>query len=203
MISIVAVCIVVIVGFGIYQSTASSAEPELSKKEIEDLIQLQYPGTITALELEKDDNNAFYTVAIENDGNEYNVILDGNTGKVLNMKTTEKVHNEGTSQDEDDKNQPSITEPPKKDKPIAPEKDASETKKKEASPSHAMISQKRAKEIALAEFKGKITEVELDDDDGRKLYEIELENGDSEATIEIDAYTGKIIFLEIDVADQD
>ena len=52
--------------------------------------------------------------------------------------------------------------------------------------------------IALNEFKGTVTDVELDEDDGRLIYEIEMESGEEEAEIEIDAYTGAILVIEID-----
>ncbi|MEC5424680.1 PepSY domain-containing protein [Virgibacillus sp. C22-A2] len=57
---------------------------------------------------------------------------------------------------------------------------------------------KEAEEIALNSFSGTITEVELDEDDGRLIYEIEIENGNEEAEIDIDAYTGEILVLSID-----
>ncbi|MFD0951687.1 PepSY domain-containing protein [Virgibacillus natechei] len=59
----------------------------------------------------------------------------------------------------------------------------------------------KAEEIALNEFDGQITELELDEDDGRLMYEIEIEDGEDEAEIEIDAYTGEILVIEIDRED--
>ena len=64
-----------------------------------------------------------------------------------------------------------------------------------------MLSQDAAKEIALKEFAGTVVDLELDEDDGRKIYEIEIENGEDEATVEIDAYTGEILVLDIDIDD--
>lgn len=43
-----------------------------------------------------------------------------------------------------------------------------------------------------------ITELELDEDDGRLIYEIEIESVNGEAEIDIDAYTGDIISISID-----
>jgi uncharacterized membrane protein YkoI len=55
-----------------------------------------------------------------------------------------------------------------------------------------------AKEIAQAEFAGKVIEMELDEDDGRFVYEMELVNNNSEAEIDMDAETGEILELEIE-----
>ena len=58
-----------------------------------------------------------------------------------------------------------------------------------------LISKEQAKKIALSKFNGKFEEIELDKDDGRLKYEIEMKNGNQEAEIEIDAYTGEILFM--------
>ena len=61
-----------------------------------------------------------------------------------------------------------------------------------------LLSIAEAKEIAIAEFDGKVIEMELDEDDGRILYEVELRNGSMEAEMDIDAISGDIIEIEID-----
>ena len=50
--------------------------------------------------------------------------------------------------------------------------------------------------IALEKAKGTVTDVELDDDDGRMHYEIEIEDGTFEYDFEIDAVTGEILDFE-------
>lgn len=60
------------------------------------------------------------------------------------------------------------------------------------------ISREKAIQIALGIFSGTVTEVELDEDDGRYVYEIEIERDDQEAEIEIDAVTGKVLEVDID-----
>jgi len=50
--------------------------------------------------------------------------------------------------------------------------------------------------IALKEAKGTVTEVELDEDDGRMHYDIEIEDGKYEYDIEIDAVTGEVLDFE-------
>ena len=50
--------------------------------------------------------------------------------------------------------------------------------------------------IALKKAKGTVTDVELDDDDGRMHYDIEIEDGTYEYDFEIDAVTGEILDFE-------
>jgi len=59
----------------------------------------------------------------------------------------------------------------------------------------------KAKRIALEQFKGHIEEFELDDNDGNLVYELEIENESQDAEVQIDAYTGKVMKLEIDDED--
>lgn len=50
--------------------------------------------------------------------------------------------------------------------------------------------------IALKKAKGTVTDVELDDDDGRMHYDIEIEDGKYEYDFEIDAVTGEVLDFE-------
>src|SRR5699024_7749393 len=80
-----------VLGLGIYHSNASQAEPKLSSEEIDDIVKSQYHETIKEMELEKDFNQVIYEVEITEDGNEYELKLDGNTGEVLKIKEKEMV----------------------------------------------------------------------------------------------------------------
>ncbi|UJL47018.1 PepSY domain-containing protein [Virgibacillus sp. NKC19-16] len=197
-----------VLGLGIYQSNASETNPELSTDEIRQMVTDQYPGTITELELEKDSNRAVYEVEVENDGKEYDIKLDGSSGEVLNLKERELSSGnvEITEKDDDaddrddnaddrDDNQGNTNNNDSQDD--GNNNGNSSTK----SNNNTVIDLEKAEEIALNEFDGKITDLELDEDDGRRMYEIELEKGEDEAEIEIDAYTGEILVIEIDRED--
>lgn len=245
--------LIIALGIGIFKTDASQASPRLNHEEIKDLVSAQYPGIITELELEKENNRAFYEIEIENDEVEYELLVDGDTGEILKLKEKRKLIDKKVAakekdddkketkvkenNDDDDRptNTPStkveskeakeqnnngsqvqVKETPKKvvvkdddddDKPKQqPKKSSSTTEKqsnkqsqpKQTKKKNAVIDKNRAIQIALAEFPGKVEDVELDDDDGRLIYEIEIENGDQEAEIEIDAITGKIIMIDID-----
>ncbi|KGX87687.1 hypothetical protein N784_13760 [Pontibacillus litoralis JSM 072002] len=65
------------------------------------------------------------------------------------------------------------------------------------------MSQSKATSIALAKFGGKVVEVELDNDDGKKHYEIEIITDKEEIDVDVDAYTGAITSVERETLDQD
>ncbi|MGM8366214.1 PepSY domain-containing protein [Virgibacillus sp. W0181] len=182
-------------GLGIYQSDAAQADPELSFEEIEQLVADQYPGTITELELEKDLNKAVYEVEVESEGKEYDLKLDGNSGEVLQLKEKELAITE--KETEDNTAKPGATKDDDSD-----DQNSTGTDKKSADKSKGdtktVIDTKEAIEIAVNEFSGTVTSVELDEDDDRLIYEVEIESDQEEAEIEIDAYTGEVLVMEID-----
>lgn len=196
----------VVLGLGIYHTDASQANPELSTDEIRQMVTDQYPGTITELELEKGSNKAIYEVEVASDGKEYDIKLDGSSGEVLNLKEKEIADDVEIAEksDDTDDNQGNTTTNSNDSQDNSSNKnddsqdngnnDGNSTK----SNNNTVIDLEKAEEIALNEFDGKITDLELDEDDDRLMYEIELENGEDEAEIEIDAYTGEILVIEID-----
>ena len=69
-------------------------------------------------------------------------------------------------------------------------------------PSNQMIGVDRAKEIAQGRLPGgRITELELDEDDGRMIYEGEIETNTTEVEFEIDAYTGEVLKWDQEIND--
>ncbi|WP_373895104.1 PepSY domain-containing protein [Virgibacillus sp. CBA3643] len=196
----------VVLGLGIYHTDASQANPELSTDEIRQMVTDQYPGTITELELEKDSNKAIYEVEVASDGKEYDIKLDGSSGEVLNLKEKEisdDVEIAEKSDDTDDNQGNTTTNSNDSQDNSSNKNDDSQDngnndRNSTKSNNNTVIDLEKAEEIALNEFDGKITDLELDEDDDRLMYEIEIENGEDEAEIEIDAYTGEILVIEID-----
>ncbi|WP_163971728.1 PepSY domain-containing protein [Oceanobacillus halotolerans] len=182
---------VTLLGIGIYHSSAANADPNLSTDEIRDLVRDQYPGEITELEMEKRGDRTVYEVEVESDGKEYDIELDGNSAEVLNLKEKELVKKEKKNDAKNTSDNVKTNDKSNKDNDDSNEQVASKEKQ-------TIIDRAKAEEIALNEFSGNIEEIELDEDDGRLRYEIELEDGDREAEIDIDAFTGEIIVLEID-----
>lgn len=61
------------------------------------------------------------------------------------------------------------------------------------------ISKAQAKEIALRQVKGTVTEIDLDRDDREPVYEVEIATADGyEANVDVSATTGQIVRVEWD-----
>ena len=65
------------------------------------------------------------------------------------------------------------------------------------------ITEKAAVKIAMKQAKGTVTEVKLDEDDGRVVYEIEIKDGKYDYDFDIDAISGKVLKFEKDRDDND
>ncbi len=196
--------VLLLIGFGIYHAFASTTSPEYSIKDIRQVINKQYPGEVSEPQL--NEKESFYESVVENEGNKYSIKVDANTGEVLELKLTEQ--NTGANAEEDrnaessngtdndnTNNQDGQEKVSEKDNGNEDSKNTKQTEK------NVTISLSEAKEIALERFPGNIEEAELDEDDGRYLYEINIVNGDKEAEIEIDAFTGEILYQNIEVDD--
>ena len=181
---------IAMLGIGIYHSGASPVNPDFSRDEIRKKVEAQYPGSISALELKKDVNDAIYEVVLETNDKSYLIEIDGITGEVTAMEERNRISENKT--DESDK---SGTEENKQNSPTDKEQKENKDSKK------AVIGSEKAKEIALGEFQGTVVELELDEDDDRFIYEIQIEKQEDEADIEIDAYTGEVILVDIDKDD--
>lgn len=212
------IAVVTVLGLGMYHSDASQTEPTLTTDEIKSLISDQYPGEITEIELEKDFNKAVYELEIVGKDKKYELKVDGNSGEILKLKEKTVMHatenneedttdNKENKQDEklilkEKQNEKSKKDQDQdkqtKDKQEKNNNGEAEKSKQKPKDKNAIIDVSEASEIALNEFSGRITEVELDEDDGRLIYEIEIESGELEAEIEIDAHTGEVLVMEID-----
>ncbi|MCT2535457.1 PepSY domain-containing protein [Aquibacillus koreensis] len=196
-----------LIGFALSQTGVVSADPSYSKDDIRKEVLELYPGEITELELEKQGKKVIYEIEIDVDGKEYELEMDGNTGEVL--KLDEKllaakdasrgadVQNDDRGTDDDGeaddttKEDDLIDDESKKESDDGSNADGDDSK-------NTLISQKEAEKIALENFAGTIEELELDEDDNRLIYEIEIVNGKRQADIDIDAYTGKVLVLDIE-----
>jgi len=212
-------------GLGMLQSSASEASPKMDRQEITDLIKSQYPGEITELELDKEGTRAVYEAELHDGSKEYEIKLDGNTGKVLELDEkftadADKEQNKANSNekksgkedsgqkkasqarddDHDDKNDSGQDD---KANMELSNKSNSDGNKNNQSQKSAVIDSAEAEKIAKDAFPGTIIQLELDEDDGQLYYEIEMKSKKKEADLEINAYTGDILVMEIDNDDGD
>ncbi|WP_404457525.1 PepSY domain-containing protein [Oceanobacillus kapialis] len=200
-------------GFGVFQAFASSASPDYSKADVKEVINAQYPGEVSEPQL--NEKEGYYEAFVERDGNKYNVKIDANTGDVVGLEMTEKgtVNNAETKKKTDtNKSATEEKEANIEEKKVQEEEQKNENEKNQATNSageqkksegNVTVSLEKAKEIALARFPGKVDEAELDEDDGRYLYEIKIINGNEEAELDVDAFTGEILYQNIEVEDDD
>ena len=224
-----AIITVTILGLGISHSLIVKAEPNLTRKDVMTQVDDQYPGKITEVGLDDESKNPVYKVNLEIDSQKYNLLIDGNTGEVLDLTEKSKANKQETDQEvkptankqeKQDENEITIKEKQSlnqlnsgksEDSKSEAEKAAvkstndatnnSEPKSKQQQAKKAVIGTNKARSIALAEFSGTIEGIELDDDDDRLIYEVEIADGDNEAEIEIDAYTGEILFMDLEIDD--
>ncbi len=77
-----------ILGMGAYHSSASTAdlEAKLSREEVKEIIEVEYPGVITEFDLEKENGSVIYDMEIKGENVKYDLEVDANTGEVLEVK---------------------------------------------------------------------------------------------------------------------
>ncbi len=191
-----ALAITIALGLGIYKSDASQAEPKLNNDEVRELISAQYPGTITEMELEKENNRAVYEIEIENDGMEYDLKVDGNSGEIIKIKE-KKIAAQKENEKKTTDNDKAVKEDTK-DEQKQTTQEKKQSSKKEKNNKNLAIDATEAIAIAQKEFSGTVTDLELEEEEGRYIYEIEIKANGEEAELEIDAMTGEIIVIEIE-----
>ncbi|MFY9482539.1 MAG: PepSY domain-containing protein, partial [Tissierellaceae bacterium] len=130
---------------------------------------------------DSDDGRRIYEVDFEVGSKDYEYDIDAYTGKIIKYEIDE---------DDDDDKRPSSGGSSQKE-PTKPGN------------TQTVIGIEKAKSIAfnhagVAAADVRDLDVELDEDDGRKIYEIDFEFGDREYEYDIDAYTGKILDWEWD-----
>lgn len=154
------------------QAPQSNAK-QLSADEATAIALEKAKGTVTKVELDTDDGWQHYDIEIKDGIYEYDFEIDAVTGKIIEFK---KEH-------DDDRKRTAAKQTYTKQK--------GENKQ-------GMISRDEAVAIAMKQASGTVTDVELDDDDGRKVYEIEIHDGTFEYDFDIDAFTGKVLKFDKD-----
>lgn len=179
-IAISIVLLTVVLGMGIYHSDAAKSSPELTYEDISEIVEAQYPGTITEIEQDRKHGKAVYEVEIKDGEKHYELNLDANTGEILELEEKRVKQDIKLTNEQENKI------------------DTNNTEEQEVNDSTLIMDMEEAIAIALQEFQGTVTEAELDKENGRYIYEIEIKSNGVEAEVEIDAQTGEILVVEID-----
>ena len=164
----------VLSGAAIYYLFFNKTEALATETEVRELVESQYSGSIiTSLE-QKDE---IFEVYMENDMGEYALTVDGRTSEITSLKLVSRKGAPGGGE----------------------QKPSDDPDEKTEEPAPSMLSREEAIKIAITEVPGRVEDIELDEEDGIKVYEVDIEVDDeSEATILINAYTGEILSLTWD-----
>lgn len=162
--------------FLFFKETAALA----SEEEIQEFVETQYEdSSIQSISVKGTE----YVVMIENEKGVYQIVIDGESREVTSLKRL---------QANDDATPPAGDEPKPADPPA-------ETPPSGEAPPPTMLTSLQAMEIALQEVSGKVDDIELDEENGIKVYEVEIEvEEETEALVIINAYTGEILSLTWD-----
>jgi uncharacterized membrane protein YkoI len=69
--------------------------------------------------------------------------------------------------------------------------------------SGTLITAGKAAEAAAASVKGNVTDIDLDRDNGSAIYEVEIRNGRISTEVGVDAYTGRVLYKDVDSDDDE
>ena len=157
-------------------SFAATSKGLVTMEEAKAIAVKSVGGTVTGIELDREASGDVYEVEVKSKGFEYDLDIDAKTGKVLR---TDKDDNDDDDFDNDDSDDKVIVADGK------------------------FITEKAAVKIAMKQAKGTVTEVKLDEEDGRVVYEIEIQDGKDDYDFDIDAISGKVLKFEKDSDDND
>ncbi|PTM51332.1 PepSY domain-containing protein [Desmospora activa] len=184
-------------GFGVNKIFAGESDPTLTVQEVTQKVEERYPGKVKEVERDDKGSHVVYEIELAGSNGEYEIKMDANTGEILKVEQ-QQVLTDDTAKDSkdgnDDEHQSDNTVARDDDQEQKPSDDQGQKQPKDKK----RISYEQAKKVALSKFDGKITEIELDEDDGRWIYDVEIKNGKQEADVEIDAYTGEVLFMSVE-----
>lgn len=200
---IITLCIIAIgaVAVGVQMFSASADDPSLNSEEAKELAASRYPGKVTVIELNNESGEQIYTMEIDGDDNDYRLKLNADSGDVVQLSEitnadSQEAASEESAADTASEPEPDAEESSSEEAPPAEEEPSRETG---SSSNQLPISMDDAKSIALEEVGGgSVTDIELDDDDGRVLYELEIVSSQGEVDVDVDARTGEIIVISYD-----
>ncbi|MDX8045157.1 PepSY domain-containing protein [Gracilibacillus sp. S3-1-1] len=162
----------------VMQFSPTTANAYVSKEEAEQKVSAKFSGEIESFEL--DESNNIYEVKMAGSDYQYKMEVDAETGDIVHIDKKQSNNNEQVTT-------------------VALSNDTQEHEAK--SKDDAFISMEKAKNIATDMYPGVVTEMEMDEDDGRYYYEMELVTETGEVELAIHANTGEILYISVDEDD--
>ena len=207
-------------------ASAMKGDVKVTEAEARNLIEAHYTGTIKKISLTKSNGKDVYHVRLEEKTGLYTLEVDAGTGNIQNLQqvkkeSPEREEKQALSEAEAKKlaeetysgNVQGLTLKDKiysitvltKTEEIKLEMNAdsgkitSEDKSSfEKNPKQVKLTEEQAKKIAMTEVNGEIEDIDLEEEDDSVFYEVEIDSGQQEATIQIDAFTGKVLSVAIE-----
>lgn len=157
-------------------------EATVTKKEAIDTALLSVPGKVNETELEEENGALVYSIKVKGQNEKtQEVKIDAKTGKVLKVESDEGE--EGEQEEKDGE---------------VPDQEEQKQLEKEAT-----LTVDESKTLALKEIDGKVTDTELEDEDGVVVYSVEVtDHNGTKHDVKIDAKSGKVFKVEADGEDE-
>ena len=163
---------------------------------------------IEEVELEEKNGQKYYSVDFEVKGQDYEFVIDALTGQIISSNIPSSVQlskaDAPQAKQEDAVKENPASQPAAEPKAVEPK--ASQSASGSESKASSVISEAKAKEIALShaglkESEVSFVRVKLDWDDGRQEYEVDFYKDNVEYDYEIDAVSGKIFSADKEIDD--
>jgi uncharacterized membrane protein YkoI len=166
---------------------ANAVTSNIGKEKAKEIALKEVPGTVTDIELEREQGNLVYEVEITKKDRlgEVDVYIAADSGKVLS-----------TVNDDDDEHDRKAAG---KDSTISSATPSASV----ASGTKNAITPEQAGKVALTAVKGEVLKVESDWDDGIQQYEVKIKTSEGIAEVDIAAVGGSILSIDYDDDDHD
>ncbi|OMF24976.1 hypothetical protein BK133_22140 [Paenibacillus sp. FSL H8-0548] len=159
---------------------ANAVSSSIDKEKAKAIALKEVPGTITDIELERENGVVFYEVEMTKKGSfeEVDVYVAADSGAVLYTKTDDDDERDATNSS------------------VAPNTKA-------AGGSQNAITKEQAGKLALTAVKGEVLKVKSDWDDGIQQYEVKIKTSNGIAEVDLAAAGGSILSIDYDDNDDD
>lgn len=160
-------------------AAGSTSKAMISKTQAKEIALKAQKGTVDDIELETRGGKTYYEVDIDRTSGDVDVWVDAYSGSVLKV-----VEDDDLNDNDDDRTS-----------------GASNTG---AAAADVKYTAEQAASTAVKHVGGgKVTDNDLDEEDGRYVYEIDIRTATGEADVTVDAQTGKVLSSDIDSDDDD
>ncbi|MFC0237183.1 PepSY domain-containing protein [Fictibacillus phosphorivorans] len=224
------IVVILLLVFGTREWVNGNQGSTLEKEVMNQIVSAKYPGVILSTELTNREDTRQYKTVLKSEQGVYVIWSDAVSGEILDMNRTEHEETSGKriTKDEavkiaakqgevmsaefNEENKVYLVSVQNEGKTYRLEingnngdiksKNEVESRDEPAEPK-TKITEEEAKQIALKEVKGTITDIELDDEDGVIVYEVEIETKTKEAQVIINAFSGEVNSVTMETKDSD